>query len=99
MDAGVVPDIEPVTGESPFREQVVDKIPGEIYQFVDGRFNSCGRHTSMAHPGTNRTRQSVGVSCVCDFRALDWRSKDGLGDSWRRCRCSAGRSQPSNRGC
>ena len=62
MDPGVLLDEQPVTEQSPLLEQVVDKIPGEIHQFVDRRFNSWSRHSSILLPGTDSLVEPAGVS-------------------------------------
>jgi hypothetical protein len=62
MDPGVLLDKQSVTEQAPLIEQVVDKIPGEIHQFMDGRLYRWSRHISMVLLGIDSLAEPGRVS-------------------------------------
>jgi len=64
-DPGMLLDEQPVTEQATLIEQVVDKIPREIHEFMDGRLNRWSRYSSMVLPGTDSLAEPAGVSSLC----------------------------------
>ncbi|GAC1453589.1 MAG: hypothetical protein PVSMB10_11240 [Pseudarthrobacter sp.] len=50
VDPGELLDEQPVPEQATLLEQVIDDMPGEFHQFMDGRLNSWSRHNSIVFP-------------------------------------------------
>src|SRR6478672_10329613 len=53
---------QPLTEQAALSKQVIDKIPGEIHQLMDGCVHCWSCHASMVLPGTDRVADDPG--CV-----------------------------------